>query len=112
MTADDALGLVCTLPGSERAPRSVTLRDIISHARGWTELETGVALRFDGSDEVARLVFDLIVAERVCCAQFSYTMCFDPQHTSLELRVESPIAFRAALKDLYLELLREAGIND
>lgn len=74
-------------------------------------METGVAVRFDGSDKVARLVFDLIVAERVCCARFGYTMRFDPQRASLELRVESPIPLRTALKTLYLGLVREAGID-
>lgn len=108
---DDALGLVCTLPGSERADRRISIRDIISQATGWSELETGVTVRFDGSDEAARLIFDLILAERVCCAQFSYTMGFAPQRGALELRVEAPIAQRQALKDLYLTLAREAGID-
>lgn len=68
------------------------------------ETERGVTLTFDGSDDTARLVTDLVLAERRCCAQFTYTPAFSPAAGAIELRVEAADQLIGPLKQLYLGL--------
>jgi hypothetical protein len=106
--ADDIVGLACTLPSPELGTRRVALTDVVDRAVSATQSDSGVILRFDGSDETAGIVFGLVMAERACCARFTYVMRFDPQRASLELRIESPPQLRQALNELYLGMHRQA----
>jgi len=99
---DDALGLVCALPLAGRNDRRVALHDVIAQSSSSRELEHGVALAFDDTDEMARGLLDLILAERVCCAKFDYTLVIAPRSRLLELRVEAGGELVHPLKDLYL----------
>ena len=106
------MALVCTLPASERGERRLSVKDILSRATSAREIENGVAFLFENSDDAARSLLDLVLAERNCCAQFSYTIGFEPQHAPIAFRVEAMGALVQPLKDLYLGLRQQAGRDE
>jgi len=101
---ETAMALVCTVPATGRNERRIDLASVIQRATAVTEIAAGVELAFEGSAEVARMVVDLTLAERECCAQFTYAVVFAPRCASLRLRVEGEGALVRPLKDLYLGL--------
>jgi hypothetical protein len=100
------MALVCTVPEAGRGERRTDVQSIIRRATSFRELEDGVAFEFAGSDEVSRLLFDLVLAERSCCAQFRYGIHFGPRQGAIELRVKADGQLVQPLKDLYLGLAR------
>lgn len=102
---DRALALVCTLPAAEHAQRGVDVQSALSRATAQRELEDGVLLVFDNSDDTARLLLDLVLAERRCCAQFTYALSFGADYRPIELRVSAADALVQPLKDLYFGLM-------
>ena len=107
---DAALALVCTLPSNGRTGRSVKVQNIIACATSFRELRRGVAFSFPNADDMAQALFDFVLAERTCCAQFRYNIGFPSAHQSIRLRIEASGAFVKALQDLYVGIAREAGI--
>ena len=105
---DDALGLVCTLPSTERAQRRLSVHQVIAQAYASRELEHGVALSFSATDDTARMLLDLMLAERDCCARFTYAIVSAPPHASIELHVETTPGLAEPLKALYRDLGRGA----
>lgn len=101
---DAALAAVCAIPPGERAERRVSVHALLERSMAVRELETGVSIALDGSAETARSVADLALAERECCAQFTYTVVFSPLAQGIELRVETAGALIVPLKQLYLGL--------
>ena|SRR5579872_1987667 len=99
---ETAMALVCTLPESGRSDRSITVQSIIARATSAHELADGVGFRFEFSDEIANALLDLILAERVCCSTFSYTLYFEPRQGAIALRIEAPTEFARPLKDMYM----------
>jgi hypothetical protein len=100
--ADAAMALVCTIPAGDRAARRHTVHETISQATAARELENGVAFQFAGTDEIARELLDLVLAERSCCADFRYAIAFEPRHGAVEFRVEGAGALVRPLKEMYL----------
>jgi hypothetical protein len=86
---DSALALVCSLPADSRHERRISMNAVVSQATSRHELENGVSFLFENSDDIARSLFDLVLAERHCCAQFRYSILFAPEHQPIELRVEA-----------------------
>ena len=105
---DAAMGLVCTLPITQRGARRISVRSVIERAAVVKETADGVVLRFNPSDEIPRIILDLVLAERSCCAQFRYAIRFDPPHDAVELHVEADGDLVRPLQDLYLHLAAEA----
>jgi hypothetical protein len=101
-SVDDALALVCTIPSTDRGERRVSVAAVVQRARECRDIEFGVSLVFDPSAENAKLVSDLVLAERECCAQFTYTIVFTPLGGDFELRVEAAVVLVRPLKTLYL----------
>jgi hypothetical protein len=108
---DSAMALVCTIPASDRAERIVSVETVITQATSFRELDSGVAFMFNSSEDVARLLLDLVLAETKCCAQFNYSIVFESPHRTIELRVEAHPRLARRLKHLFLGLAREAGIG-
>lgn len=106
---DSAMALVCSVPAPGRGERRVSVQAVVSQATSFDEVENGVLFRFENSDDVARLLLDLVLAERRCCARFSYSMMFQPEHQAIELRVEGAGDLIQPLKDLYLGLAVQSG---
>lgn len=102
---DDAMALVCTLPTADRSGRRVDVQAVLQQAISHRELDDGVALVFENTDVSARLLLDLMLAERNCCARFSYALVFGAGHRPVELHVQAPEALVKPLKDLYFGLL-------
>lgn len=98
---------VCTLPASDRWGRLVSIYSIIRRAKSFHVLRHGVSFRFDNSDDMARLLLDVVLAERNCCQKFSYSMVFGAQHQPIELRIEAAGDLVQPVKDLYLGLTQE-----
>jgi hypothetical protein len=99
---DSALGLVCSLPAAGRDERRTSVQAVIAHATSWTELENGISFSFDNSDAMAKSLLDLVLAERQCCAQFTYSIRFERQHAPIELRVEASGLLMPLLKGVFL----------
>jgi hypothetical protein len=108
---ETAMALVCTLPESGRSDRRITLQSVIARARSAHELPEGVGFRFESSEEIANELLDLVLAERVCCANFSYTLYFEPGQGAIELRIEAPTDFARPLKDMYLSFATREGTH-
>ena len=106
---ESAMALVCTVPASGRDKRRWSVHDVLSRATSSREVENGVAFLFENSDDAARSVLDLVLAERTCCAQFTYSIVFEPEHAPIALRVEAVGALVQPLKDLFLGLSRQTG---
>jgi hypothetical protein len=104
---DAAMELVCTVPERGRHKRRTDVASAIQRATAVAEIAAGVELTFEGSTDMAGLVFELTLAERQCCAQFRYTILFAPHAASLTLRVEAEGALVQPLKNLYLGLAAE-----
>ncbi len=102
---DRAMALVCSLPTTEQTERRVDVQTVISRATSHRELVDGVALVFENSDESARSLLALVLAERNCCARFTYALMFGSNHQPLELHVRAGDALVQPLKDLYLGLM-------
>lgn len=68
------------------------------------ELEHGVSFTFENTDDVARMVLDLVLAERHCCSQFTYSVVFEPQLAPIQLRIQAPALLIEPLKGLYAAL--------
>jgi hypothetical protein len=108
---DAALELVCTLPPSGQGRRRIDVQAVIALATSLTEMETGVAFTFPNANDVAQSLLDFALAERDCCPQFRYEIVFAPAHHPIELRIDAAGALVKPLKDLYVGLAREAGLN-
>jgi hypothetical protein len=102
---DAAMAPACTLPTTDRTGRRVDVQAVVSMAIDHLELEDGVAFVFDNSDDVARLLLDLVLAERTCCARFAYSLRFGSEHQPIELRVQAVGALVQPLKDMYFGLI-------
>lgn len=109
---ESAMALVCTIPPAGRGERRTTVQAVVAQATSAREVDNGVTLAFAHSDETARLLLDLVLAERVCCAQFVYSIAFRPMQEQIELTVEATGAQIRPLKDLYLGLANEARRDD
>lgn len=109
LDVESAMALVCTLPAAGRDDRRAGVRSVINQATSSRELECGVAFSFENRDDIARLLLDLVLAERNCCAQFTYAILFEQQHRPIELRIEAREPLVRPLKDLYVGLLPSTG---
>lgn len=97
------LALVCTLPPADREGRRVTLRSILAHATHIAEESDGVRVDCGGSDEIAAMLLQFVLAERQCCAAFTYDLLFAPDHSTITFRVSGRGRDVAPLKALYLD---------
>jgi hypothetical protein len=104
---DEALALVCNVPQAGRDQRRVDAMSVVERATDVREIENGVVLTFEGSPDTARTVVDFALAERDCCAQFTYSILFAPHAASVELSIVASGASVQALRNLYLGLARE-----
>ena len=110
-SVESAMALVCTVPASGRNDRRLSVYDVQSRATSARELDNGVVFLFENSDEAARSLLDLVLAERNCCAQFTYSIRFEPEHAPIALRIEAVGALIQPLKDLFLGLSQQTGRN-
>jgi hypothetical protein len=84
---------VCTDLG--RLPEVKTL---LGRATARHGTEDGVIIQFPGDDATARTVLEFVLAERRCCAQFTYEISFAPPNEQLALRLRADGPYLAALK--------------
>jgi hypothetical protein len=85
--------LFCTDLG--RAPE---VRSILSRSTGRRQTDDGVIVEFPDDDATARTVLEFVLAERRCCAFFSYEIGFSPR---LTLRLRASGMHLMPLKALY-----------
>lgn len=85
--------LVCTDLG--RAPE---VRNILSKSTGRRQTEDGVIVEFPNDDATARTLLEFVLAERQCCAQFTYEIGFSP---GLTLKLSASGMYRIPLKMMY-----------
>lgn len=109
---DGAEGAACTLSPGALTGRRVELRGVLALATGFAESEQGFVISFPATDEAARAVWEVVLAERVCCAGFRYVITFTPGDATLSLTVDARDKYVAPLKALYTPLLTAAGHYD
>lgn len=109
--AVDALALVCTLPAGAQHSRRVDMNTLLARATSIRGTPEGIVLLFADAGEIAQSLLDFVLAERICCAQFRYTLVFSAARVPVELHVSASQELVAPLEDLYLGLAREAGIH-
>jgi hypothetical protein len=85
--------LFCTDLG--RAPE---VKSILSKATGRRTTDDGVIVEFPNDDATARAVLEFVLAERRCCAFFSYELGFSP---GLTLRLRASGMYLRPLKAMY-----------
>lgn len=85
--------LVCTDLG--RAPE---VRTILGKSTGRRHTDDGVIIEFPTDDATARTVLEFVLAERQCCAYFTYEIAFAPE---LTLRLRASGAYLIPLKLMY-----------
>ena len=98
--AESAMALVCAVPPSGRDERRAGVHDVVARATSSQELEDGIAFEFANTDDIARMLLDLVLAERDCCARFTYSLLFEADHAPIELRLGTRTLVQP-LKDLY-----------
>ena len=85
--------LFCTDLG--RAPE---VKSILSKATGRRITDDGVIVEFPNHDATARALLEFVLAERRCCAFFSYELGFSPR---LTLRLRASGLYLQPLKAMY-----------
>ena len=85
--------LFCT--DLDRAPE---VRNILGKATGRHVTDDGVIVEFPDDDATARTVLEFVLAERRCCAFFSYELGFTPR---LTLRLRASGMYLMPLKAMY-----------
>lgn len=85
--------LVCTDLG--RLPE---VKNILSKATGRRQTDDGVIIEFPNDDTTARNLFEFVLAERNCCAHFTYEVTFAPK---LTLRLRASGLYLVPLKTMY-----------
>jgi len=88
--------LVCTDLG-----RRAEVRDLLRKATGRRDTDDGVSIDFPPDDTTAQTLLEFVLAERRCCAQFTYEMAFAPKSERLTLRLRASGVYRVALKAMY-----------
>ncbi|HTD59712.1 MAG TPA: hypothetical protein VK679_03615 [Gemmatimonadaceae bacterium] len=85
--------LFCTDLG--RAPE---VRNILSKATGRRTTDDGVIVEFPDDDATVRTLLEFVLAERRCCAHFTYEMAFAP---ALTLTLRASGIYLAPLQAMY-----------
>jgi hypothetical protein len=85
--------LVCTDLG--RLPE---VRNILGKATGRRQTDDGVIIEFPTDDATARTLLEFVLAERRCCAHFTYEIGFSPE---LTLRLRASGLYLVPLKMMY-----------
>jgi hypothetical protein len=85
--------LFCTDLG--RAPE---VRAILGRATGRRVTDDGVIVEFPNDDATARTLLEFVLAERRCCAFFSYEIGFSP---ALTLRLRASGMYLLPLRVMY-----------
>lgn len=88
--------LVCTDLG--RLPE---VKALLGKATARRATDDGVIIEFPGDDTTARTVLEFVLAERRCCAQFTYEIAFAPPADRVTLRLRGAGLYLVALKALF-----------
>lgn len=108
---DDGLGLVCNLPPSDRNGRRLGVQDLLKQSVEHHETESGVAIVFPTTTEIAESVLAFVLAERQCCAQFCYSIVFYPDRGNHELLIDGTGKLIGPLKALYTGLAAQVDAD-
>lgn len=78
--------------------RASEVRTILGKATGRHATDDGVIVDFPNDDATARTLVEFVLAERRCCAFFSYEISFSP---GLTLRLRASGMYLLPLKAMY-----------
>ncbi len=88
--------LVCTDLG--RLPE---VKALLGQATARRATDDGVIIEFAGDDATARTVLEFMLAERRCCAHFTYELVLAPPEDRVTLRLRAAGLYRVALKAMF-----------
>jgi len=97
----DPLPIACALDTAQLREREATLLAQFRSAVVETEeLEDGYAFRFSGDANSVRLVAELIVAERECCAFLAFEVIAEANKGPIIVRVTGPDGTKEFLRTI------------
>lgn len=104
------LSVAYSLSGPELAERREGLAgEVFAGALSEEELADGYAFAFPGSEDWARRLTELVVAERACCRFFAFELVFKPGGGRILLRVRGPEGTREFVQDELLAPAKGSG---
>jgi hypothetical protein len=101
---NEPLPIACTLSTDARAARTSAIDHLFQQAVHIQDLDDGYALAFPADDEWARTLFDFIVAERACCAFFTFTLTFPAPHDAIWLSLRGANGVKEMLSVTFANL--------
>jgi hypothetical protein len=84
-TITTAEALACDLAPDGVALRAADTEQLFARARERLATADGATLVFPGDDEMARALFEFVLAERRCCARIAYELAFEPNRGEVRL---------------------------
>lgn len=105
---DSEREVACTLTEAEERERSEKVRSLlVSKYTGFEERESGVEIRFDGTDESLTAVARFASNELKCCSFAEYDITVSPPYEETVLTVTGPDGTRQMFREGLVERLEE-----
>lgn len=103
---DSEREVACTLTKEQEADRREAVRTrLIEHYLGYEEHETGVVVRFDGTDESLKALAEFTANESQCCSFAEYELTVTPPYEETRLTVTGPDGTRELFRDGLIDRL-------
>lgn len=100
----------CLLPDEAQEARRADIEDTVyARVEDVNELENGFELVFPADPELAELVLEELLEERVCCPAFDLSLGFEREHGPMTVAFQGPPELKDALRDT-LEMMNVAGV--
>ena len=84
---EPAESCTCTLSNDELAERETWLATFAPGIEGVSELSDGFEVRFKGTHDWSKRVFELVEKERSCCSSLVFELKLEPESGPILLRV-------------------------
>jgi hypothetical protein len=94
--------IACTLTEQELRARQEEVTPLFEHVTRVCELPDGFAFAFPPDPGRAHDVLDLILAERVCCAFFTFELAFPAPHDAIWLSLRGSAQIKDFVRDGFL----------
>lgn len=107
MTQSDSEPVACTLTDEQAEQRPEVVQSVlISKYAGYDELENGVRVWFDGTDESLHAVAWFASNELDCCSFATYEITVSPPYNQTILTITGPDGTRELFSTGFIERLK------
>lgn len=106
MTQSDSVPVACTLSDEQAEQRPQVVQSVlISEYAGYDELDNGIRIWFDGTDESLHAVAWFASNELDCCSFATYEIKVSPPYDRTVLTITGPEGTRELFSDGLIERL-------